>query len=100
MTVAHVQSWALIAFYESYIGSTTSSWMSNRRSAALAQLLELHRLDVEEDHTSPGRMNFRDAIDAEQGRRAFWAVFCSDRWASAGTGLPQGIYLEDVSQAL
>jgi hypothetical protein len=70
--------------------------MSNRRSVALAQLLGLHQLD-QSDGQSLHQTYFRDGIDVEQGRRAFWAAFCSDRWASAGTGLPKAIDVKDVS---
>lgn len=70
--------------------------MSNRRSVALAQMLGLHQLDQQEGR-SLHKTYFRDEIDLEQGRRAFWASFCSDRWASAGTGLPKAIEVKDVS---
>lgn len=70
--------------------------MSNRRSVALAQMLGLHQLDQQESR-SLHKTYFRDDIDVEQGRRAFWASFCSDRWASAGTGLPKAINVKDVS---
>ena len=98
MTIRHVQTWALIAFYETFIVTFTRSWMSNRRSVALAQMLCLHCIDM---RGGPGHlpMVFRDEIDVEQGRRVFWQSFLSDRWASSGMGLPTSIQMEDVSTA-
>jgi len=99
MNVAHVQCWTLVALYETNLGLFTRSWMSERRAVALAHILCLHRLDASGSRRGPHTIPFRDEMDLEQARCAFWAVYYSDCWASVGTGLPTAINIDRVSSS-
>jgi hypothetical protein len=70
--------------------------MSNRRAVALAQMLGLHCIDKTNKTVPQLLPDSLDFAEQEERRRTFWSVFCSDRWASAGSGHPMSIDEKDV----
>jgi Fungal specific transcription factor domain len=96
ITIAHCQSWSLIATYEFKMMYFPRAWMSVGRATRLSQMMSLHRqdgaaLDVKQALPPP-----RDWTEREERRRTFWMAFCQDRYASVGTGWPMTIDERDV----
>ncbi len=96
-TVGHAQCWVLISVYEFKRMYFLRTWVSCGRASRLCQMLSLHRVDgtgleVKQIISPP-----RDWTDCEERRRTFWAAYCSDRYASVGTGWPMMINEIDVS---
>jgi len=60
--------------------------MSSGRAVRLVHMLGLHRLDGDGTELKRILPPPRDWIELEERRRAFWAAFYVDRWASSGTG--------------
>lgn len=97
LSVAHSQCWSLISVYEFKMMYFPRAWLSSGKASRLSVMLGLHRqdgvgLDVKQC-LSPAR----DWTEREERRRAFWASFCQDRYASVGTGWPMAIDEKDVS---
>ena len=63
----------------------------------LVQMMNLHRLDSDED-TKQIIGPARDWTELEERRRAFWSAFCCDRYSCAGTGWPMSIDERDVGE--
>lgn len=96
ISIAQSQCWTLIATYEFKLMYFPRAWMSTGRGIRLAQMMGLHRLDgvgldVKQCIPPP-----RDWTEREERRRTFWMAFCSDRYASIGTGWPVVIEEKDV----
>lgn len=64
----------------------------------MAQMLWLHRLDSPQQPTDPPLQPPRDYFEAEERRRTWWVVFCSDRFVSGITSWPALINDKDVSK--
>lgn len=97
ISVAHAQCWLLIGCYEFKMMYFPRAWMSTGSGMRLALMMGLNRqdargLDVKQTLPPP-----RDWTEREERRRTFWAAFCQDRYASAGTGWPMNIDERDVS---
>lgn len=89
MDVSHVQTWLLIALFESETATPARAFVSSRRAIAMSQMLGLHRMDGSE--SSSGELCRllhppKDATEAEERRRTFWYAYYSDCWTSIGSG--------------
>jgi hypothetical protein len=96
ITLAHCQTWTLLACYEFRMMYFPRAWMSIGRASRLAQMMGLHRqdrlgLDVKQTLPPP-----RDWTDREERRRTFWMAYCQDRYASIGTGWPMTFDEADI----
>ncbi|KAH8799745.1 fungal-specific transcription factor domain-containing protein [Xylogone sp. PMI_703] len=90
-SVHYVQTWVLIANYEAKHAYFTRAWMSTGRCTRLSQMLGLYNLDSNYPNNKTVIAPAVDCIEKEERRRAFWAAFHGDRWASSGTGWPMTI---------
>jgi hypothetical protein len=97
LTIAHSQCWSLIATYEFKFMYFPKAWMSSGRATRLAQMLGLHRLDHNGLAVKQCLAPPRDWTEREERRRTFWLAFCTDRYASLGTGWPMVVDEKDVS---
>ncbi|KAL9055208.1 MAG: hypothetical protein Q9162_003701 [Coniocarpon cinnabarinum] len=96
LTLAHCQSWMLVAMYEFKNMFFPRAWMSTGRAIRLTQMLGLHRLDgtgLDVKMTIPPP---RDWTEREERRRTFWLVYWADRCASIGTGWPMSFEEKDI----
>ncbi|KAF3905491.1 hypothetical protein ABW20_dc0108616 [Dactylellina cionopaga] len=96
VSVAFAQTWGLLATYEYRIMYFPRAWMSAGRAVRLSQMLGLNRLDgigldVKQCIAPP-----KDWTELEERRRTFWLAFCTDRYASIGTGWPMQIDEKDI----
>lgn len=96
ITIAHCQTWALLATYEFKLMYFPRAWLSAGRCCRLAQMMGLHRmdgsgLDVKQCLPPP-----KDWTEREERRRTFWTCFCADRYSSIGTGWPMTIEENDI----
>lgn len=100
LSLAYCQTWLFIATYESRMLYFPRAWLSTGKSARLALMLGLNRLDgvglgVKQSLPPP-----KDWTEKEERRRAFWMVFCCDRYSSIGTSWPMLIDERDVRHTL
>ena len=100
VSVAHSQTWTLISMFEFKHMYFPRAWMSAGRSVRLAQMMGLNRLDgvgldVKQVIPPP-----KDWIEREERRRTFWSAYCTDRFASTGTGWPMTIDERDVRMSI
>lgn len=96
ITIAHSQTWVLLATYEFKMMFFPRAWMSSGRASRMTQMMGLHRLDgmgldVKQCLPPP-----RDWTEREERRRTFWMSFCVDRYSSIGTGWPMVIEERDI----
>lgn len=96
ISIAHAQTWTMIATYEFKNMYFPRAWMSCGRATRICQLMGLHRqdrvgLDVKQTIGPP-----KDWIEREERRRTFWMAYCQDRYASIGTGWPMAIDEKDI----
>ncbi|EWC48393.1 hypothetical protein DRE_02162 [Drechslerella stenobrocha 248] len=96
VSVAFAQMWCLLATYEYKLMYFPRAWMSSGRAARLCSMLGLNRLDgvgldVKQCIPPP-----KDWTELEERRRTFWHAFCTDRYASIGTGWPMMIDEKDI----
>lgn len=96
LTVAHAQTWILLASYEFKYMSFPRAWMSAGSSSRLAIMMGLHRQDGMGGDVKQSLPSARDWTEKEERRRTFWMAFCQDRYASIGTGWPMAIDERDV----
>ncbi|KAH0556350.1 hypothetical protein GP486_005727 [Trichoglossum hirsutum] len=96
ISVAHAQTWILIATYEFKLMYFPRAWMSTGRAIRLAQMMGLHRLDGTGLDVKQCLPPPRDWTEKEERRRTFWLAFCIDRYASIGTGWPMTIEEKDI----
>ena len=96
VSVYYVQAWAIMSTYEASKTYFSRSWMSSGRTVRLCHMLGLHRLDGDGTDLKRILQPPRDWIELEERRRAFWAAFYVDRWASSGTGWPMLINEREV----
>ncbi|KAK4560456.1 hypothetical protein LTR86_005652 [Recurvomyces mirabilis] len=96
ITIAHCQTWLLVATYEFKAMYFPRAWMSSGRGSRMAQMMGLHRmdgagLDVKQCLPPP-----KDWTEREERRRTFWMAFAVDRYSSIGTGWPMSIEEGDI----
>ena len=73
--------------------------MSVSRATRLALMMGLNRMDGVGIDVKQCLAPPRDWTEREERRRAFWTAYCSDRFASVGTGWPMIVDERDVSLA-
>ena len=89
-TVEHVQSWCLISAYECHVYAMfTRASTSLCRAVRIAQMLQLHQLDMQHpEQVHIGLPPPRNITEAEERRRTWWVVFLADRYLTSTTGWP------------
>jgi hypothetical protein len=97
LTLAHCQTWLLIAWYEFKNMYFPRAWQSTGRAASLATMMGLNRLDGAVLDVKQCLPPPKDWTEREERRRTFWLTFCADRYASIGTGWPHRLDERDVS---
>ncbi|RMX72823.1 hypothetical protein D0869_14225 [Hortaea werneckii] len=100
ISVAHCQTWVILATYEFKLMYFPRAWMSAGRACRMGLMMGLHRvdgvgLDVKQCLPPP-----KDFIEREERRRTFWGCFCVDRYSSIGTGWPMVIDEKDIMSVL
>ncbi|KAI5370073.1 hypothetical protein Slin15195_G009510 [Septoria linicola] len=100
ITIAHCQTWILLATHEFKLMYFPRAWMSAGRACRMALMMGLHRmdgigLDVRQCLAPP-----KDWTEREERRRTFWMSFCVDRYSSIGTGWPMTIEESDILTSL
>lgn len=96
ITIAHVQTWLLIATHEFKLMYFPRAWASAGRASRLATMMGLHRLDGQGLDVKQCLPPPRDWTEREERRRTFWMCFCVDRYSSIGTGWPMMIEEVDI----
>ncbi|KAJ5606171.1 hypothetical protein N7510_008952 [Penicillium lagena] len=96
VSVRHCQTWILIGTYEFRMIYFPRAWLSVGKAARLALMMGLNRLDGESLDVKQTILPPRDWTDREERRRTFWMAFCTDRYASIGTGWPMLIDEQDI----
>ncbi|KAL9609222.1 MAG: hypothetical protein Q9167_006000 [Letrouitia subvulpina] len=96
VSIAHCQTWSIIATYEFKMMFFPRAWASVGRAVRLAMMMGLNRLDgvgmdIKQCIPPPS-----DWTEREQRRRTFWMAYCVDRYASMGTGWPMAIDEKDI----
>jgi Fungal specific transcription factor domain len=97
ITLAHCQTWMLLAYYEFKSMYFPRAWQSTGRAVGLALLLGLNRLDGAGLDVKQCLPPPKDWTEKEERRRTFWMCFCADRYASIGTGWAHRLDERDVS---
>ncbi|RAL01004.1 putative C6 transcription factor Prf [Aspergillus ibericus CBS 121593] len=100
VTLAHCQTWVLITTYEFKMMFFPRAWLSAGKSARLAIMMGLNRLDGQGIDVKQTLLPPKDWTEKEERRRVFWMAFCIDRYASVGTGWPVTIDERDISAYL
>ncbi|KAI0453286.1 hypothetical protein F5B21DRAFT_505513 [Xylaria acuta] len=100
ITVAHAQTWCIIATDEAKSMMFTRAAMSCARAVRLAAMMGLHHLDSPPDESSPTLAPPRDWAELEERRRVFWGIFCIDSHCSISTGWPHLIDVTEVTTCL
>lgn len=96
ITIAHAQTWILLATYEFKMMFFPRAWMSSGRGSRMTQMMGLHRLDGTGLDVKQCLPPPRDWTEREERRRTFWMSFCVDRYSSIGTGWPMVIEERDI----
>lgn len=96
ITIAHAQTWILLATYEFKMMFFPRAWMSSGRASRMTQMMGLHRLDGTGLDVKQCLPPPRDWTEREERRRTFWQSFCVDRYSSIGTGWPMVIEERDI----
>lgn len=97
ISVGHCQTWILIGTYEFRMIYFPRAWLSVGKAARLALMMGLNRLDGVGLDVKQSILPPKDWAEREERRRTFWMAFCTDRYASIGTGWPLAIDEGDVS---
>lgn len=71
-----IQSWVLIAVFESMKANHRQAWLSAGRACRLVQSMRLHELDV--PPFNDGRLSQTQYIQNEEQRRVFWMAYLLD----------------------
>ncbi len=100
ITIAHCQTWILLATYEFKLMYFPRAWMSAGRACRMTQMMGLHRLDGAGLDVKQCLPPPRDWTEREERRRTFWMAFCVDRYSSIGTGWPMTIEEKDIMSTL
>ncbi|KAI1110242.1 hypothetical protein F5Y14DRAFT_429514 [Nemania sp. NC0429] len=100
ITVAHAQTWCILATDEAKSMMFTRAAMSCARAIRLSGMMGLHHLDSPPDESSPTLAPPQDWAELEERRRVFWGIFSLDSHCSISTGWPHLIDVADVSTHL
>ncbi|KAI1429274.1 hypothetical protein F5Y12DRAFT_782025 [Xylaria sp. FL1777] len=100
ITVAHAQTWCVLATDEAKSMMFTRAAMSCARAVRLSGMMGLHHLDSPPDESSPTLLPPRDWAELEERRRVFWGIFCIDSHCSISTGWPHLIDMTQVTTHL
>ncbi|KAL7808774.1 hypothetical protein V8C44DRAFT_335341 [Trichoderma aethiopicum] len=100
ITIAHAQTWILIAAYEARAMLYTRASMSGARGSRLVQMLALDRIDTPDGISSPSLGPPGDWTELEERRRVFWMAFSNDAQGSIATGWNSIIRTEDIMTRL
>ncbi|KAH0293230.1 hypothetical protein KCU62_g1426, partial [Aureobasidium sp. EXF-3399] len=96
INIATVQAWQCIAAFEFKMMYFPRAWLSTGRTARLALMMGLHRVDGPNIDVKQCLPPPKDWIEKEERRRLFWMTFAGDRYASIGTGWPMTIDETDI----
>ncbi|KAJ5380272.1 uncharacterized protein N7496_002700 [Penicillium cataractarum] len=96
ISLAHCQMWILTGSYEFRMIYFPRAWLSVGKASRLALMMGLHRLDGNGLDVKQSIMPPKDWTEREERRRTFWMAFCTDRYASIGTGWPMVIDENDI----
>ncbi|KAK2614210.1 hypothetical protein N8I77_001056 [Diaporthe amygdali] len=99
-TIAHAQAWSLIANFEAQQLFFSKASMSLGRAIRIAQMIGLDRVDGQSVNLFPLFSPPRDWAEAEEMRRTWWVVYCSDRLICGSTGWPALINEQDIDTHL
>lgn len=97
ISLAHCQTWILIGTYEFRMIYFPRAWLSVGKASRLALMMGLNRLDGAGIDVKQSILPPKDWTEREERRRVFWMAFCTDRYASIGTGWPMALDEGDVS---
>ncbi|PHH72878.1 hypothetical protein CDD83_4859 [Cordyceps sp. RAO-2017] len=100
ITLAHAQTWALVAGYEAKCMLFTRASMSSAKCVRLVQMMGLDRLDGVQDDLPPALAPATSWAELEERRRVFWGAFAIDSHASISTGWPSLIDPNNVATRL
>jgi hypothetical protein len=89
-----VQSWVLIAIYESMRAHHQQAWMSAGHAFRLVQLMKLHEID---GPAAPAGGDI-DYLALEERRRIFWMAYFIDHLFSMRNNWPTRLNEHVVSQ--
>lgn len=95
-TIAHAQAWCLTANFEAQQLRFAHASMSLGRAVRIAQMLGLHLVDGQNVDSAGFLPPYREWAEAEEMRRTWWVIYCSDRLTCASTGWPTMIREQDV----
>ncbi|KAL8649840.1 MAG: hypothetical protein Q9210_004160 [Variospora velana] len=96
VSIAHAQCWILIATYEFQMMFFPRAWASVGRAVRLVLMMGLNRLDGAGLAVKQVLPDARDWTEREERRRTFWMAYCTDRYASMGTGWPLAMDERDI----
>ncbi|KAJ5564823.1 hypothetical protein N7513_001065 [Penicillium frequentans] len=96
ITLGHCQTWILIGSYEFRMIYFPRAWLSVGKATRLALMMGLNRLDGSGIDVKQSMLPPKDWTEREERRRVFWMAFCTDRYASIGTGWPLVIDEHDI----
>ncbi|KAJ5570163.1 uncharacterized protein N7459_009593 [Penicillium hispanicum] len=96
ITLSHCQTWILVGAYEFRMIYFPRAWLSVGKATRLALMMGLNRLDGAGLDVKQSMLPPKDWTEREERRRVFWMAFCTDRYASIGTGWPVAIDENDV----
>jgi hypothetical protein len=100
ITIAHCQTWVLLAIYEIKLMYFPRAWMSTGRACRMTQMMGLHRLDGTGLDVKQCLPPPKDWTEREERRRTLWMSFCMDRYSSIGTGWPMVLDEIDIKTSL
>ncbi|KAJ5935424.1 hypothetical protein N7466_004971 [Penicillium verhagenii] len=96
ISLGHCQTWILIGAYEFRMIYFPRAWLSVGKATRLALMMGLNRLDGSGIDVKQSMLPPKDWTEREERRRVFWMAFCTDRYASIGTGWPLAIDENDI----
>lgn len=99
-TVAHAQTWTLIAVYEMTNLYLARGFLSGRKASALCISIGLNKLDGVGLTMSRLSSPAEDWIELEERRRTFWIVYVHDRYICSGTGWTPALDEQDIQTDL
>ncbi|EXA34401.1 hypothetical protein FOVG_14382 [Fusarium oxysporum f. sp. pisi HDV247] len=100
ITLAHAQTWCLMCYFEAHYLLFSRSSISISRAIRIAQMLGLHRVDADDLESIYLMPPPQSWLEAEERRRTWWALYCSDRLVGGTTGLPVLINEQEISARL
>ncbi|RBA18252.1 binuclear zinc transcription factor [Fusarium proliferatum] len=95
-TLAHAQTWCLLCYFEAHYLLFPRSSISISRAIRIAQMLGLHRVDADNLESIYLILPPQSWLEAEERRRTWWALYCSDRLVGGTTGLPVLINEQEI----